>query len=83
MEHKKISRKRHIAKAFTWRVTATTTTFLLTWLVTGKLTAGFAVGGLEFFSKMALYYWHERAWYRFGYGVMESAGSEKAAEVEA
>jgi len=74
-----ISRKRHIAKTFTWRLIATTVTFLLTWGVTGKLAVGVAVGGLEASSKMILYYLHERAWYRVGYGITEAAG-EKTAE---
>ena len=74
---KNIARKRHVAKTFSYRVLATTVTFLLAWLVTGKIEMGAAIGGLEASSKMVLYYMHERAWYRFGYGVMESNTQEE------
>ena len=60
-----ISRKRHVAKAFTWRVLASTTTLLIAGLVSGDWTIGAQIGAIEFFAKMVLYYGHERAWYRF------------------
>ena len=56
------SKKRSLIKSFSWRVTATTTTFLIAWFVTGDLGAGAAIGGVEFVAKMFLYYGHERAW---------------------
>ena len=63
----KIERKRHLAKTLTWRVLATTDTFLIEWLITGKvdLAAGIAgIAGIEVLTKMILYYWHERLWYK-------------------
>ena len=68
-----ISRKRHAAKAMTWRVVATTATVFIAWWVTGDWRTGLEVGGIEFFAKMLLYYLHERFWYKFiGLGI--SAG---------
>ncbi len=68
-----ISRKRHLAKAMTWRVVATTATVFIAWGVTGDWVVGLEVGGVEFFAKMLLYYLHERVWYRFvGFGVAEA-----------
>jgi uncharacterized membrane protein len=58
------SKKRSLTKTLSWRVTATTTTFLIAWVVTGDLGAGFAIGGVEAVAKMFLYYFHERAWER-------------------
>jgi len=58
------SRKRHIAKTLTWRVTATLTTITIAWIVSGDPTTGLTVGGIEFFVKMPIYYFHERAWYK-------------------
>ncbi len=55
-------------------MTATSTTFIITWIVTGNISAGIAVGGVEFFAKMFLYYGHERAWYRFAPVVVNSEG---------
>jgi len=60
-----ISRKRHVAKAVTWRVVATTTTVFIAWWVTGDWVVGLEVGGIEFFAKLLLYYTHERVWYNF------------------
>jgi uncharacterized membrane protein len=60
------SRKRSLIKTVSWRIVASTTTFLIAWMVTGNLTAGAAIGGAEAVTKMFLYYGHERAWERFG-----------------
>tara|TARA_R110001592_G_scaffold53687_3_gene164676 strand:+ start:378 stop:590 length:213 start_codon:yes stop_codon:yes gene_type:complete len=65
----KLSRKRHIAKTLTWRVTATITTTIVAWIVTGEPTTGLVVGGVEFFIKMPIYYFHERTWYKSNYGI--------------
>ena len=62
----KQSRIRHIAKTATWRLVGTVDTILLGWLVSGDATIGLTIGGLEMVTKMALYYLHERAWFRYG-----------------
>ena len=65
-----ISRKRHVAKAVTWRVVATLTTVVIAWVVTGDWRVGIEVGSWEVVLKMVLYYLHERFWYKFiGLGV--------------
>jgi uncharacterized membrane protein len=61
--------RRSIAKAVTWRFVATTDTVIIAWLITGKLTLGLTIGGVEVFTKMFLYYMHERAWNRSSFGV--------------
>ena len=72
----KISRRRHVAKAVTWRILATTTTILIAWAVSGSWEIGAQIGVLEFFAKLVLYYGHERAWYRFiHFGVKENAAA--------
>ena len=58
----KISRKRHIAKTFTWRIVGTLDTIALAWLITGNAMAGLQIGVLELVTKFILYYFHERAW---------------------
>ena len=50
------SKKRHIAKTLTWRVTATFTTMIIAWVVSGDPMTGLTVGGIEFFIKMPVYY---------------------------
>ena len=61
----KISRTRHIMKAVTWRILATTTTILIAGTLTGDWAIGAQIGALELVSKLVLYYAHERVWYRF------------------
>tara|TARA_B100001059_G_C17571842_1_gene445369 strand:- start:422 stop:637 length:216 start_codon:yes stop_codon:yes gene_type:complete len=56
------SRTRSLAKAFTWRITATLTTSIIAYAVTGELGTAAVIGGIEFFLKFAIYYGHERAW---------------------
>jgi uncharacterized membrane protein len=59
------SRTRSVAKALTWRLTATTTTGLIAFLVIGEVGAAVTIGAIEFISKFIIYYAHERAWLRF------------------
>lgn len=63
------SRKRHIVKTITWRIIATATTFTLTMIffredpnATEKASW---VAFIETVLKMALYYYHERIWFKF------------------
>jgi uncharacterized membrane protein len=39
-------------------------TILLSWLITGSGLAGLKIGGFEVFTKMILYYFHERIWFK-------------------
>lgn len=58
------SHKRHIAKAITWRIVGTIDTMLLAWLISGDPMIGLKVGFAEVITKMALYYVHERIWFK-------------------
>jgi len=63
------SRKRHLAKTFTWRTIGTLDTMLLAWLISGDPMMGFQIGLFEVITKMILYYLHERAWYKVNFGL--------------
>ena len=56
---------RHILKTVTWRMVGTVDTIVLSWLLSGNLTLGFKIGGVELITKMFLYYFHERVWYKY------------------
>lgn len=62
---------RSVAKALSWRVLGTVATSVLVFFFTRKLTLSLAVGGLEFVSKIGLFWLHERAWDRARYGKEE------------
>ena len=59
-----VARRRHVAKALSWRMVGTVDTFLLAWLFTGSFEIGALVGGTEVITKTFLYL-HERAWYNY------------------
>ena len=56
--------RKSVMKTMSWRVIATTTTFVISWVVTGSVLAGGVIASIEFWAKLALYYLHERAWSR-------------------
>jgi uncharacterized membrane protein len=64
-----ISKKRHVLKTITWRVIGTIDTILLSWFITGDPFVGLSIGGVELFTKMLLYYLHERVWYKVDIGI--------------
>ncbi|MEO6348661.1 MAG: DUF2061 domain-containing protein [Aquaticitalea sp.] len=58
------SRKRHIAKAITWRIIGTIDTIILSWIISGNPFTGLKIGMAEVVTKMLLYYFHERLWFK-------------------
>ena len=62
------SKKRSMAKAATWRVTASLDTFFISYLITGKIEWATAIAGIEVLTKMILYYVHERGWSKVEWG---------------
>ena len=55
-------------KAISWRFTGTIATAVLVFIFTGKMQLALAVGALEFVSKIALFFVHERIWDRVKLG---------------
>jgi uncharacterized membrane protein len=51
-----------IMKAVSWRVVGTIDTMIISYIITGKLTMAISIGGVEVFTKIMLYYLHERVW---------------------
>jgi len=65
-----VSYKRHLLKTISWRIIGTLDTMILSAVITGSWEIGLAIGGVEVFTKMILYFLHERAWYNFSkFGV--------------
>lgn len=63
------SHKRHLAKTITWRVIGTVDTMVIAWIISGDPMIGLQVGLAEIFTKMILYYIHERIWYKLNFGL--------------
>lgn len=56
------SHARALAKAVTWRAVGTMDTFLWSWLITSEPVSAGTIALTEVFTKIVLYYLHERLW---------------------
>lgn len=52
-------------KAISWRIVGSIDTMVVAGLLTGNWKLGLSIGGIEVVTKMILYYFHERVWYKF------------------
>ena len=59
---------RSFLKAISWRILGSIDTFVISFFVTGKLTFALSIASVETFTKIALYYFHERAWAMVPFG---------------
>ena len=60
-----VSRKRHLAKAVTWRIIASIATALIAWTFGLPPKAVGFVFVADLIIKFVLYYGHERLWYNY------------------
>ncbi len=56
------ARHRSLTKAVTWRMTGSLDTFVISFILTGRLTLAGSIAGTELVTKIVLYYLHERIW---------------------
>ena len=61
---------RSLVKAVSWRATGTVDTIIISFLVTGKIKLAVSIGFIELFTKICLYYLHERFWEKISFGRM-------------
>lgn len=59
---------RSLVKAISWRVTGTVDTVLISYLITGQAKMALSIGFVELFTKVVLYYIHERVWNKIKLG---------------
>jgi uncharacterized membrane protein len=69
---------RSLLKAVSWRILGSMDTFVISFFITGKLTFALSIASVETFTKIALYYFHERAWALVPWGRPIVAASEPA-----
>ncbi len=63
---------RSLAKAISWRTAGTVDTIVVSLLITGRLTLALSIGFVELFTKICLYYLHERIWNRVSFGKVKA-----------
>lgn len=53
---------RSFAKAVSWRILGSIDTFLISWIITGHPVVAATISAVEVFTKIILFYFHERVW---------------------
>jgi len=75
---------RSFVKAVSWRILGSIDTFVISYLVTGKLVFAASIASVETFTKIMLFYFHEQAWARVPWGrgdkVKEAEASVEIAQ---
>lgn len=69
------SHVRSFVKGISWRVTGTLDTMLISYFITGNPMTALKIGAVEIFTKLALYYIHERVWQQVKWGEAKSSES--------
>ena len=62
---------RSVVKAISWRTVGTIDTIIVSYFITGNLIMAASIGSIEVVTKMALYYFHERAWNKLSFGKVK------------
>ncbi len=62
---------RSVAKAVTWRLTGTLDTFIISFIITGELMIAGGIALTEVFTKIFLFWGHERVWNKIRWGREE------------
>lgn len=60
--------RRSLLKTLSWRFIASLDTFIIAFIATGEISTSGGIVTAEVFTKMALYYLHERGWSRVRWG---------------
>lgn len=76
------SHPRSFVKAVSWRVVGSIDTFVLSLIFSGSAKLAGAIAGTEIFTKIILFYFHERAWslVRWGHRVHDPAEHDQSGE---
>ena len=67
---------RSIIKAVSYRLTGTLATITISFLISGRIKIALSIGIIELFTKIGLYYLHERAWNRISFGRVKEKPPE-------
>ncbi len=70
------NKSRSFLKAVSWRITGSVDTIIISWLVTGRISLAVSIGFIELFTKILLFYFHERIWNRVSFGRLKESRPE-------
>ena len=72
---------RSLVKAVSWRLTGSVDTMIISYLITRKLTWALSISGVELFTKVFLYYVHERVWNTIPLGRIQEPKDKPTFEI--
>jgi uncharacterized membrane protein len=72
---------RSLVKAVSWRLTGSLDTMIISFLITGQIKFALAISGVELFTKIGLYYVHERVWEKVPLGRVKEPGNKPNFEI--
>jgi uncharacterized membrane protein len=61
--------RRSLVKTISWRITGSSATFLIAYLLTGNFAVAGVIGVTQMISNTILYYVHERIWNKIRWGI--------------
>ncbi len=67
---------RSVIKTISWRTIGTLDTIIISYFITGNLAMAASIGSIELFTKMILYYFHERAWNKISLGKIKPTAND-------
>lgn len=67
---------RSLVKSISYRITGTITTFLISLIVTGKIEFALSIMSVDFVSKIAIFYFHERMWNKIKFGKIKETPND-------
>ena len=73
---------RSFIKAVSWRLTGSMDTMIISFLITGRIRWALTISGVELFTKIGLYYLHERIWERVPLGRIRNRRTSRCSKFE-
>jgi uncharacterized membrane protein len=65
--------RRSLVKAVSWRIAASADTFVISFILSGRVALAGSIAATEFFTKIAFYYFHERVWAHISWGRRQAS----------
>lgn len=72
---------RSFIKAISWRLTGSLDTMIIALLITGRVKWALSISGIELFTKVFLYYVHERVWNKISVGRIQEPEDKPTFEI--
>ncbi len=72
---------RSFVKAVSWRFAGSMDTMIISLIITGKIKWALSISGVELFTKVLLFYVHERVWNKIPLGRIEEPKDKPSFEI--